>query len=344
MSDTQGKWRAKWGKRHLKEVVENLIQRFRSSKYNLIQRKRDSIKAYQDLRDRQVSGYLANPRRNSRWGTPIPQVIVEEPTLSRNSPAENQPHSLRRQHGAENLRLGPARFVEAFSPPLSLLERSGPRPARFQPQNRLSLSPPDRQDAASSSKHLVVPDSLVPDRILSYDHSDLQQALSASRPLTDADEYALDDLYFQITEHLHEPAVENEPVPPGRMFPLPRRRPDSPYPGYYYPEPTSTASSSLDGSYLNPAYPESTYPERSQSRAAGGAFGGEMSGPNNMIDARETLYRPMSDTSRTGPLFRIDSSGEFVSMDPPEEQEEVEEFVEETATERKVRLGAPGWI
>ncbi|KAH9216077.1 hypothetical protein DL95DRAFT_407995 [Leptodontidium sp. 2 PMI_412] len=316
MPDAQGKRRASCGKQRLKQIVRKIIQRFRDSKFNLIQRKIDSIQAYHDLRIRQVAGYLADPRRNTRWGTLIPQAIAE-PALSRIEPAAKRPHSLRRQPGVENLRK--ARFVEVFSPTPSLLERSDPPPADFMPQHRLSISQSDRQEAVSTSKPLLVPDSIVQGHKLSYDVSDLQEALTASKPLTNAGEDALDDLYFKLTEHLREPADETESVLPGRMFPKPRRRPDSPYPGYCYPEPS--------------------YPERSQSRRAGGVFDGK--GRASMVAARETLYRPVSDTSRTGQLFRIDSRGEFVSV---EEEEAAEEYVEETATERKVRLGELGWI
>ncbi|KAL2075467.1 hypothetical protein VTL71DRAFT_410 [Oculimacula yallundae] len=184
------------GKRRLREIVRKLIQRFKESKNNLIQRKRNSILAYRALRNANVAGFLANPQRNTRWGTLIPQAIAVQLDIPR-SPPRNEQDAAVSERRLETPHPRGAGFVEEFSPTRSLIQRSDSPPGDF-----------------------------VRNHTFAYRATDLQTALSASRLPTDPQEDEMDDLYFILMAHVHEPMEESEPLLPGRRHPTPRRRPD----------------------------------------------------------------------------------------------------------------------
>ncbi|KAH7342616.1 hypothetical protein BKA65DRAFT_586583 [Rhexocercosporidium sp. MPI-PUGE-AT-0058] len=125
-----------------------------------------------------MAGYFADRRRNTRWGTLTSQAITEELDLPQSLPPNNSP---------------PERGRPA---------NTGPRGLRCP---RPSYVASDLQVTLFASRPLSVREQR-----LSYTASDLQDTLSTFRPLTDAGADALDGFYFELTDHLHEPADEIE--------------------------------------------------------------------------------------------------------------------------------------
>ncbi|CZT51985.1 uncharacterized protein RSE6_13216 [Rhynchosporium secalis] len=222
------------GKKRFRELVQKLIKRFKDSPYNLIQRKRDSILAYHAVRIDNVDGYLANPRRCSRWGTLIPQEIAEVLQIPRDS-TRGDLLTLPGRRGAISGPRG-ARFTEVFSPSASLRERSEPPPDDFvrKPQS-------------------------------SYGTAGLQVALSAARSLTEPRENENgdddDDLYSMLMAHVNTPTDEDEPLlPKSQSSPHPRHLNQNSKTGQWRAAGDSATMFVRDGmrSLLTPITPEST--------------------------------------------------------------------------------------